>query len=350
VSRRHLAIGGGIAGAVLLALIAGLVLAIARSGQSAKTTQAAVKVVTIVVPAATVAAVAPVADAGTPAPITTATPPPAPTPQPPTPTPTPAPTPHPLTAAMVGVPSQAITCHPSPDDSDTTGQAIQPGTVLTFDQLFPPSPGVTWYAVAGQSCWVRATRDDPLEVYPDKSKATAALAKYAPAGTVLYQADWSGGLNGWPDNNGWKSFNGQYLNDGTCGGQVTAAPLSLSGVSDYAVEVDIQVIRGKAGYRFSIFARDGAYLANIWDDIVYGDHAELASKDGYLKDVRFNPGEAKHTYRLEVKGNSVRYLIDKNVMDEATDNKYLDSGKNGQVGLVCNGVQLVVTGFRVIKL
>lgn len=32
---------------------------------------------------------------------------------------------------------------------------------------------------------------------------------------LLYQADWSGGLNGWAGGDGWKTLNGLLLNDGT---------------------------------------------------------------------------------------------------------------------------------------
>lgn len=34
-------------------------------------------------------------------------------------------------------------------------------------------------------------------------------------GTVLYQADWSAGLGGWPSSVGWKAVSGMYVNDGT---------------------------------------------------------------------------------------------------------------------------------------
>jgi hypothetical protein len=190
-----------------------------------------------------------------------------------------------------------------------------------------------------------------VQLFTDKTKATAALATYAPAGTVLYQADWSTGLTGWSSMDGWKALNGQLLNDGTGGEQLEAAPINLSAVADYAVEADIQVVRNPGGYNFGLFARDASYYASVDDYDFFGHHnAILSDKDGDLASKGFDPGGDKHTYRLEVKGNTMQLLIDGTVVVQTTDNKYLDGGKNGQVGLRCKQAQLVVTGFRVIKL
>src|SRR6266852_2000459 len=60
-----------------------------------------------------------------------------------------------------------------------------------------------------------------------------------PAGTVLYQADWSHGLSGWPGTHGWKVAQGQFVSDSS-GSAAFTIPYRLS-VTDYAVEIHIQI-------------------------------------------------------------------------------------------------------------
>src|SRR5713101_865945 len=75
-----------------------------------------------------------------------------------------------------------------------------------------------------------------------------------PAGTALYQADWSHGLAGWSEAKGWKIEQGQLESDSS-GTATFTIPYRLS-VTDYAVEVHIQIIRSvppNGGY-FSISA------------------------------------------------------------------------------------------------
>ena len=74
-----------------------------------------------------------------------------------------------------------------------------------------------------------------------------------PAGTVLYQADWSHGLAGWQGVQGWKVVHGQLEAN-------SSDPLTLTipyrpTVTDYAVEIHLQIVRllqQNGGY-FKIF-------------------------------------------------------------------------------------------------
>src|SRR5258708_1660100 len=61
-----------------------------------------------------------------------------------------------------------------------------------------------------------------------------------PAGTVLYQADWSHGLTGWTGAQGWKVVQGQLVSasSGTATFTIPYRPT----VSDYALKVHIQII------------------------------------------------------------------------------------------------------------
>jgi len=63
-------------------------------------------------------------------------------------------------------------------------------------------------------------------------------------GDVLYQANWSNGLNGWAGSPDWKALNGMLLNDGTTTNEpiepTIVAPYDLGAITNYAVEATIQ--------------------------------------------------------------------------------------------------------------
>jgi hypothetical protein len=61
----------------------------------------------------------------------------------------------------------------------------------------------------------------------------------------------------------------------------------------------------------------------------------------------FTPGLDWHTYRLEVSGNRITLRIDKQVMINTADNRFLSAGG---VGLWSTEYQLEVRRFRVIAL
>jgi hypothetical protein len=83
---------------------------------------------------------------------------------------------------------------------------------------------------------------------------------------------------------------------------------------------------------------DSNHLAKITTD--YSSLNSLAS-------AHFDPGFSMHTYRAEVKGNTIKLFIDGGLLASATDNQYLDAG---QVGLYSSFVQVDVTSFKVIAL
>src|SRR6266487_6262713 len=67
-----------------------------------------------------------------------------------------------------------------------------------------------------------------------------------PAGTVLYQANWSHGLTGWPGTHGWEVVQGQLESD-TSGSATFTIPYRLS-VTNYAVEIRMQIVRSVPPY------------------------------------------------------------------------------------------------------
>jgi len=113
------------------------------------------------------------------------------------------------------------------------------------------------YAAAGiaesQSDWKEVIRlygilqaKEPNYKDVNEKLAAARIAAVPKPGTVVYEADWSKGLSGWTNTGGWRSLNGMLINDGsnTDHGEWKAswvpAPFDLSGMTNYAVEVEAQ--------------------------------------------------------------------------------------------------------------
>jgi Domain of Unknown Function (DUF1080) len=185
-----------------------------------------------------------------------------------------------------------------------------------------------------------------------------------PAGIVLYQADWSHGLAGWPGSQGWKVVQGQLESDSS-GSATFTIPYRLS-VTDYAVEVHIQIVRvQRNGAYFSIFApkapgKDG-YQAGVSGMEVpaprpFGEHPQSQvfldpSNDspgsGIPQD--YEPGSGWHTYRVEVKGNQAS-LLDDGVQIGSASSQQTDVLSNGPIGFSSELVILRVSNLRILTL
>jgi hypothetical protein len=63
--------------------------------------------------------------------------------------------------------------------------------------------------------------------------------------------------------------------------------------------------------------------------------------------VPFNLDKNLHTYRMEVKGNTISFLIDGAKTVTTTDNQYLEPG---EVGLWCSLDQIAVRSFKITAL
>ena len=187
-----------------------------------------------------------------------------------------------------------------------------------------------------------------------------------PVGTVLYQADWSHGLVGWSGAKGWKIVQGQLESDSS-GTATFTIPYRLS-VTDYAVEVHIQIIRSvppNGGY-FSISApkttdKDG-YQAGISSlegsgPRPFGDHPQAqvfldpyvysALGSGIPQD--YEPGTGWHTYRVEVRGNEVSFLDNGTQIGYASSQR-TDVLSNGPIKFSSKLVILRMCALRILAL
>lgn len=179
-------------------------------------------------------------------------------------------------------------------------------------------------------------------------------------GDVLYQADQS--WSGWSGTKEWNVLNGMLTNDGTGypGMPTILAPYQLQ-VSDYAVEANIQVVNWhRCCYsQFAIVVRASTNSYGSWQGYSVGEDLEdnvpstanIAADAGHispsLANAPFDPGTAWHTYRIEVKGNTIKLLIDEGVKFAITDNTYLSGG---QVGFWSYEVQLNISNFKIIAI
>ncbi len=192
------------------------------------------------------------------------------------------------------------------------------------------------------------------------NSSPAATPMATPTASVLpYQADWSSGMGGWTGSKDWAVVNGMLVNDGTHGGSATmtvAAPELFTGISDYAVEADIQVLRADV-YMPSF----GYVIRATTDSNGYGVGFHYESGPGYNYDSAviwqaqsgapgtiakklFNPSNAWHHYLARVKGNTISEEIDGSVILNATDNTYLTGGR---IGLWSDRAQVQVKNLRV---
>lgn len=161
----------------------------------------------------------------------------------------------------------------------------------------------------------------------------------------------------------WKILNQTLLNDGSSGylgsgsGPTIVAPCQPGTISNYAVETKIQVISSGYNPCFGITVRgtstqDGwqGYKAGIGDCGTISD-ARLSGPDYFYdqqkKDAPFDPGKTLHTYRIEVRDNTVKFQIDSSTILTLTDNRYLNGA---EVGLWDQNVQLQVVSFKVVAL
>jgi len=183
-------------------------------------------------------------------------------------------------------------------------------------------------------------------------------------GTVLYQADQS--WRGWSGSADWKVSGGMLVNDATSTDPSTnptiTTPYSLEGIANYAVEIKMTLVTPLdpnvtyGNYPcFNILVR-GASTTDGWEGYQAGFYYIYPPYSAWIKGAQdqqalvhapFNPGKAEHTYRVEVSGNHIKFLIDGGLKVETTDLRY---SSGGQVGMEAYELQLEISSFKIIAL
>src|SRR5215471_21751068 len=187
----------------------------------------------------------------------------------------------------------------------------------------------------------------PSQTTTPTAKQSSPTPTSLPAGTVLYQADWSHGLAGWTGAHGWKVVQGQLESD-TSGSATFTIPYQPE-VSDYVIEFRLQVVRTMPPYggNYEIAApklpsKDG-YHAGVFDLKASGPHPfglhpqsnvyldpynDTSRGSGMPQD--YEPGSGWHSYRVEVRGNEASLLDDGTQIGSATSQQ-TDTLSNGPI-------------------
>ena len=179
-----------------------------------------------------------------------------------------------------------------------------------------------------------------------------APSTYTSSG-VLYQADTSGGFDKWKGTPDWKYLEtGQLINDGTGSGSANiTAPYTLK-TADYAIEAQIRLAIRSGCWQYGLEARltpdsNGYFAGVICSGTSYLGGGHITAAPRIVLSRPLTVDTQWHTYRMELRGNHIRFLIDNALALEATDNRYLSSG---QVGLWSDGAQINVRSFKILAL
>jgi len=186
--------------------------------------------------------------------------------------------------------------------------------------------------------------------------AGCAASQAGQSGNVLYQADWSKGMDGWSGSADWKHFADMLVNDGSnieTGHRIMAPYQPKS--QDYAIEAKILLIDPQCGgtkKQFGLIAR-ATEQGGILGGFDCPQAALASTEDGRfdffdpIASQDFTPGTKWHIYRLAVQGNKIRLFVDGAPLLEKANKRYLD---NGKVGMFSIGAQISVRSFKVLRL
>jgi len=200
--------------------------------------------------------------------------------------------------------------------------------------------GNQWSGLSSLSVRLQGAASGPAQPQPVNPQPVQPT--HPVPGTTLYYADASGGLDKMTGTSDWGHLNGMLTNDGSVNsGSWVPMPSAVQGTNNYAVEADIQVIKANRDNGFGISARHssrGDYNGHIWYDCCDTPPQPSAEIDqvGFnpnnvdgLGRQKFDPGTDWHTYRLEVNGNQLRFLVDGSPLLTVNDNRYLTCGVAG---------------------
>lgn len=258
---------------------------------------------------------------------------------------------------------QTIVITATPQPTTVSSVAQQTGAPVAGAAALPtatPTAAATPSPVATATTMPTATPAATATTAPSPTPVPTAT----PSPKVLYQADWSAGTGGWATSPSWKTVGGMLVNDGTdrTVGLLTA-PFQPGNATDYAVEAEIQFVRTTATGGFDSDASFGlatrlgkqaGYRAGYIDSGTFGPYAGVwpatateLRLNGSIARGNFAPKAGWHVYRLEVRANTIRFLVDNAVIIDAQDNLFLSPG---QVGIWCDRMQINIRSFKVLAL
>lgn len=241
----------------------------------------------------------------------------------------------------------------------------KPRRLPSFPVALALLAGLLLFSLASCSTGISSTNVPSQTTTTGASHSSPTPARI-PAGTVLYQADWSHGLSGWTQAQGWKVVQGQLESDSS-----DSATFSIPykpAVSDYAVEMRLEIVRllsqtgassfdifavkapGKAGYQAGVSNILGSAphpMAAHPQAQVFLDPFEYGGRGNGLPNA-FYPQPGWQTYRVEVRGNEAIFLVDGAQISSVTSQQ-TDTLSNGPLGLSCQKIVLRVSSVRILS-
>jgi hypothetical protein len=174
--------------------------------------------------------------------------------------------------------------------------------------------------------------------------------------SVLYQANWSGGLNGWSGSKDWNVQGGMLVSDGSnrpsgAAGPTILAPYQLASLDNFAIEIKVEQTQTVGGFDPLLFhgksLADGSWQGYKLTICNCGD-VRITSDDfnNVLARAPFDPGTSWHTYRVEIRGPNMMLSVDGQTRFIAHDSRFV-SGE--QVGIKTSK-QITVSNFKIVKI
>jgi hypothetical protein len=210
----------------------------------------------------------------------------------------------------------------------------------------------TLTVVFGGASYVSSLKPDP--------SSTTSNPTAPPKGTILYNADWSKGNDQWNITNEWNTTDGILVNNGNAGSNsIILAPIKIT-TANYAIDARIEIPNNTSIYDFGIIVgsdgnRNGyaCYMfgshngpngsVNITDDlsVLYPDLITPLQSHLYQVDANW------HTYRVEVRGVQITFLIDNQQLLQISSS---NSSSVREVGLIDARSVINVSSFKVASL
>lgn len=217
--------------------------------------------------------------------------------------------------------------------------------VVGFPSPSSSAPGVSNSGALGSTAYSSPTPVSQTLAVTTISTPRLTQPPTASPQPTPYAADWSVGLNGWTGNPDWHAVGGQLLNDGTgyeSGGDPTIIAPFVPPSPDYTVQADMQAVAAtdqsffSGQISFGIVVRDGyrvGYCQGIGLYTCSTDQENLvisnSRPDNPIVHVPFHPSKEWHTYRVDVRANTISLFVDGAKVLETSDNRYLTTGRIG---------------------
>ncbi len=200
---------------------------------------------------------------------------------------------------------------------------------------------------------------------PTNTSSSPLLDPVPPsAGKLLYQADWSNDSNNWNTVGQWKYDRKKkmLMSDGSQANFVILAPYKLQS-ANYAIEAKIQfesetsssndlLSVSSFGIAFNIGNSSQGYVCDIAR--FFGASISSIGDDGIAHSITdstsYRPGTSFHTYRIEVRGNTISSFIDGQEFVQTTTDNSSPPLQAGLLGIRAKSVILYVKSFKVFAL